>query len=167
METQDEEDRQLIRRDLQEHLAGFRDVPWWSMGMATLAELLEQEEEPGHLAAAHAAAVAGRDAWPGSPGGERCRSIAEEIEQSELELQTMQSDGLGRRSLQVRHKNLPAVYFRAYPADPKSQTDGREGPSTDAMKALIRDGQEFRNASLTCASCRRVTATVTYAGPEK
>ena len=34
-------------------------------------------------------------------------------------------------------------------------------------EALIRDGQEFRNASLTCASCRRVTATITYSGPEK
>ena len=34
-------------------------------------------------------------------------------------------------------------------------------------EALIRDGQEFKNASLTCASCRRVTATITYSGPEK
>ncbi|MBW8876364.1 MAG: hypothetical protein JF614_15460 [Acidobacteria bacterium] len=136
----DDEDRRLIRRDLEEHLATFRDVPWWSMGMATLADLLKQGEEPGHLARAHATAVAGRDAWPGSPGGERCRSIAEEIEQSGLQLTAMESDGLGRRSLQVRHKNLPAVYFRAYPAEPKSQA-GSERPSTDAMKALIRDGQ--------------------------
>ncbi|HEX7184186.1 MAG TPA: hypothetical protein VF756_20325, partial [Thermoanaerobaculia bacterium] len=30
-------ERQLIRRDLEERLPAFRDLPWWSMGMATLA----------------------------------------------------------------------------------------------------------------------------------
>jgi uncharacterized protein YfaS (alpha-2-macroglobulin family) len=138
----DEEDRRLIRRDLQEHLDAFRDVPWWSMGMATLADLLKQDEEPGHLAQAHAAAVAGRDAWPASPGGERCRSIVEEIEQPGFELQAMASDGIGRRSLQVRHKSLPAVYFRAYPADLlKTEIRYRDPSSSDAVRALIRDGR--------------------------
>ncbi|PYQ64950.1 MAG: hypothetical protein DMF53_06490 [Acidobacteria bacterium] len=112
------------------------------MGMATLAELLEQGEEPGHLAAAHAAAVAGRDAWPGSPGGERCKAIAERIELPVFQLQSMRSDGIGRRSLQVSHKNLPAVYLRAYPADLLG-TDTRFGgrPFEEAARALIRDGR--------------------------
>jgi uncharacterized protein YfaS (alpha-2-macroglobulin family) len=110
----DGEDRRLIRRELAARLAGFRDIPWWSMGMAVLARLQMQEEEPSHLARAHAAAVAGRDAWPSSSGGERCRAIAAEIEQPEFQLMAMESDGLGRRSLEVRHKNLAAVYFRAY-----------------------------------------------------
>ncbi|HEV7518122.1 MAG TPA: MG2 domain-containing protein, partial [Thermoanaerobaculia bacterium] len=114
----DDSDRRLLRRDLEEHLETLRDVPWWSMGMATLADLLQQGEEPGHLARAHAAAVACRDASPLSPGGERCRSIVLEIEAASFQLQAMESDGLGRRSLEVRHKNLPVVYFRAYPADP-------------------------------------------------
>jgi alpha-2-macroglobulin len=133
----DEEDRRLIRRDLQERLGAFRDVPWWSMGMATLADLLKQSGEPGGLARAHAAAAAGRDAWPGSPGGERCRSIAQEIERPVFVLGSLESDGIGRRSLQVRHKNLPALYFRAYPADLLE----RREPSADAIRALIRDGR--------------------------
>jgi uncharacterized protein YfaS (alpha-2-macroglobulin family) len=138
----DEEDRRLIRRGLQERLDGFRDVPWWSMGMATLAEMLEEGEEPGHLAKAHAAAVAGRDAWPGSPGGERCKAIAERIELPAFQLQSMGSDGIGRRSLQVSHKNLPAVYLRAYPAG-LLEADTRYGgrPSEAAVRALIRDGR--------------------------
>ncbi|MFL6234067.1 MAG: alpha-2-macroglobulin family protein, partial [Thermoanaerobaculia bacterium] len=137
----EEEDRRLIRHDLQEHLDSFRDVPWWSMGMATLAEMLKQEE-PGRFARAHAAAVAGRDAWPGSPGGERCRAIAGEIEQPVFQLRSMESDGIGRRSLQVSHKEVPVLYFRAYPAD-LLEMDARygAGPSDEAVRALIRDGR--------------------------
>ncbi len=113
----DEEDRRLISRDLEAYLEGFRDVPWWSMGMATLAELLMQEEEPGHFARAHAVAVAGRDAWPDSPGGKRCATIASAIELPGFRLEAMKSDGLGRRSLAVTHKNLSTLYFRAHTYD--------------------------------------------------
>ena len=137
----DGDDRRLIRRDLEEYLATLRDVPWWSMGMATLAQTLKGENEPGHLAQAHAVAVAGRDAWPGSPGGERCRSIAEDLEQPGLDLKAMASDGLGRRSLQVRHKNLSFVYFRAYPADPETEWSENVWTAADAFRALIRDGR--------------------------
>src|SRR5438552_8230202 len=31
--------------------------------------------------------------------------------------------------------------------------------------ALVHDSKEFRNVSLTCASCRRLTATIVYPGP--
>ncbi len=124
-EFPDGEDRRLIRREIEARLAGFRDVPWWSMGMATLARLeMAAENAPGHLVRAHTAAVAGRDAWPGSPGSERCRAIALEVEQPELRLQAMASDGLGRRSLEVRHKNLAAVYFRAYGSAPQPAYTG-------------------------------------------
>lgn len=136
----DEEDRRIIRRELEEHLDSFRDAPWWSMGMATLADLLKEGGGPGHLVQAHAAAVAGRDAWPDSLGGERCRTIAGEIEQPGFELQAMKSDGLGRRSLQVRHKNLSAVYFRAYPAVSSSQTRPQDRSTGEAIQALVRDG---------------------------
>ncbi|HSS78555.1 MAG TPA: alpha-2-macroglobulin family protein, partial [Thermoanaerobaculia bacterium] len=132
----DSDDRRLIRRDLETQLATLRDVPWWSMGMASLAQMLIAVNEPGHRAQAHAAAIAGRDAWPGSPGAERCRSIAEDIEQPGLDLVNMASDGLGRRSLQLRHKNLSAVYFRAYSAD--LQAEDYRWPQT--LPALIGDG---------------------------
>jgi alpha-2-macroglobulin len=137
----DGEDLRLIRRDLEERLPTLRDVPWWSMGMATLADLLTEGDEPGHLVQAHAAAVAGRDAWPGSPGGERCRSIAADIEQPTFELMAMESDGLNRRSLQVRSKNLTAVYFRAYPSDLKSQATPIAWPRSAAAPALIPGGR--------------------------
>jgi uncharacterized protein YfaS (alpha-2-macroglobulin family) len=133
-EFPDGEDRRLIRREIETRLDGFRDVPWWSTGMATLARLRMQEEEPGHLVRAHAAAVAGRDAWPGSPGSERCRAIALEIEKPELQLQAMASDGLGRRSLELRHKNFAAVYFRAYRSAPQPVYAGElSSPEVDDL----------------------------------
>jgi hypothetical protein len=49
-----ESDREIIRRDLEESLATARGLPWWSMGMATLAEFLMRSESPDHLVRAHA-----------------------------------------------------------------------------------------------------------------
>jgi len=112
------EDRALIQRDLSERLPAFRDLPWWSMGMATLAELIKKDVgSPGRLARAHEAAVAGRDAYPDSPGGARCRFMAEEIEYPGYDLAARQSDGLSRRSIGVTHRNLTEIYFRAYSLD--------------------------------------------------
>ena len=110
-----EEDRELIRRELEAVLPSFRDVPWWSMGMATLAELERQENDPNHLVRAHEAAVAGRDAYPDSPGGLRCRAIAEQIEAPEFSLASMSSDGLGRRSWRRSSPAAPGATARPDP----------------------------------------------------
>ena len=144
----EEEDRRLIRRDLEESLAAVRDLPWWSMGMAMLAEFLQQADDPGRLARAHEAALAGAAAWPDSPGGLRCQSIARRIEAPGFQLTAMTSDGLHRRSIQVVHKNLPALYFRAFPLDLRTQA-GKSG-----VGVSLGQLREFLRASRPVATWR-------------
>ncbi len=80
----DEEDRRLILRDLQERLDGFRDVPWWSMGMATLADLLRTDggarsPRPGacrrRRRPRRLAGIAGRRALPVDRRGDRAARL--------------------------------------------------------------------------------------------
>ncbi len=113
-----EDDRSAIRAALGEALVdlGTR-YAWWSMGQAALAEMVQQETAADALIRARAIADAGQQAHPSSVGGQRCRHIVASIEAPSYELSSMQTDGPGRRSLLIRHKNLPTVYFRAYRLD--------------------------------------------------
>src|SRR5262249_44469276 len=83
-------DRRQIRGALQADLLAARELPWWSMGMATLADF----ERGVSAAGAHATALAGAAAFPGSPGALRCLSIARAIESPEYRLSGMQEDGI-------------------------------------------------------------------------
>jgi len=114
------EERQLLRADLEERLPALRNVSWWAMGMATLAEFVRDE---GDLPEARRIAREGHAAYPKSPGGLRCLEIAEEIEAPGLELSGMASDGFGRRSLRVRHKGLSRLRFRAFAIDLKRRLE--------------------------------------------
>ncbi len=110
-------DREAIRADLARFLPAFRDVPWWAMGEAELAGMTREEERPDALARARAIAREGAAAYPDSAGGRRCRSIAALIEAPDYQLASMASDEPGRRSVEVTHRNLPRLFFRAYPFD--------------------------------------------------
>jgi hypothetical protein len=79
--------------------------------------MVQQETAADALIRARAIAEAGQQAHPSSVGGQRCRHIVASIEAPSYELSSMQTDGPGRRSLLIRHKNLPTVYFRAYRLD--------------------------------------------------
>ncbi len=111
----EEEDRRRIRQDLEERLPSYRDIPWWSMGMSVLSDFARTEPVPAPLVRAHEIAREGAEAWPKSPGGERSRQILREIEAPDFQLQAMQNDALERRSIQISHRNVGALYFRAYP----------------------------------------------------
>src|SRR6185295_13022957 len=89
-----------------------------------LAELAGQR---GDLVKARAVAQVGAQAYPGTPGAVLCRAILARIEAPTFELVSMQADGLRRPSLQVTHRNLPALYFRAYALD----LDGQIAASRD------------------------------------
>jgi len=39
-------DRERIKKDLEARLPGVRTYPWWSLGMATLAEFVKEEDTP-------------------------------------------------------------------------------------------------------------------------
>ncbi len=114
-----DDDREKIRGALEAALDRLgRGDRWWSFGQAQLAEWLEQGTAPDALVRARLAALAGVEAHPGSLGGRRCRQIVAAIEAPDYQLAAMASDGLGRRSIEVSHRNLEALWFRAYRLDP-------------------------------------------------
>jgi uncharacterized protein YfaS (alpha-2-macroglobulin family) len=129
-------DRRRIRADLAARLAPARDLAWWAEGQAVLAGLRQEENEPGALIEARAAALAGEQAYPRSRGAQDCRRIAATIESPAFQVQAMTSDGLGRRSIAVDHRNLKRLFFRAYAVDVRRRLEsGEDEPFPDDFSA--------------------------------
>lgn len=138
-------DREAIGAALKGVLPQYRDVAWWATGMATLAEFVRGEDRPGKLIRARELAQEGYKAYPSSIGGERCLSILKQIEAPDFQIASMSVDGMGKRSVEVSHQNLPALYFRAYAVDlderlRKAQTYNLLlGP--EEVKGLLKSGK--------------------------
>jgi uncharacterized protein YfaS (alpha-2-macroglobulin family) len=113
----EKEDRQIIQRDLERHLKAFADLPWWSQGMAQLAEFIRAEDEPDSLVRARRIALQGNAAYPDSAGGKHCLAIEKSIGSPDFTLSGMQNDHPQEKSLLVTHKNLKSLFFRAYAFD--------------------------------------------------
>jgi alpha-2-macroglobulin len=114
---QQENDRTAIRTALEAVLSGYREHAWWAMGQALLAEMVSEQSGPGKLVRARAIAEAGHQAYPGSPGGKRCLNLVKSIEAPHFQVSSMATDGPQKRSIQVSHRNLSGIFFRAYRAD--------------------------------------------------
>jgi len=113
-----DDDHLAIIANLKGVQAAFdRSLEWWSMGQAVLAEFVQQGSDADALINARGIALAGRDRHPSSVGGQRCNHIVAAIEQPNYTLAAMAVDGAGRRSIQVSHKNLETLYFRAWSYD--------------------------------------------------
>jgi hypothetical protein len=140
----DSSDRGAIRANLEKRLPRFRPLPWWAMGMAELSEFREAEDAPDNLIRAREAAQEGLRAYPDSVGGRVCGDRIAAIERPEFQLAAMASDAPNRRSIQLTHKNLAAVHFRAYALDIErriaSASDYNLLPSGTDVRELIRSG---------------------------
>jgi uncharacterized protein YfaS (alpha-2-macroglobulin family) len=111
-------DRVAIIANLEKVQGSFdRSLEWWSMGQAVLAEFVQARTDSDALIRARENALAGRDRHPASVGGQRCNHIVAAIEQPGYSLAAMAVDGAGKRSLQVSHKNLETLFFRAWSYD--------------------------------------------------
>jgi len=135
------DDRLAIRR----HLEGVQErfsstFGWWSMGQVVLAEFIRSESDPDALVRARAAAIVGRDRHPGSIGGQRCANIAASIEAPSYSLAAMATDGADRRSIQISHRNLAALHFRAYRYD---LVDFIEGAEDYNLQPHYREAEEI------------------------
>ncbi|HLN57817.1 MAG TPA: MG2 domain-containing protein, partial [Thermoanaerobaculia bacterium] len=119
----EEEDRRRIEKDLEERLSSPADVPWFAVGKAHLAEFVERPDLSGDLVRARAIAEEGRRAYPDSIGGRRCLAIVKRIEAPDYQVRAMQSDGPGRRSILVSHKNVRSLRFRAFALDLAQRVD--------------------------------------------
>ncbi|HQR68484.1 MAG TPA: MG2 domain-containing protein, partial [Thermoanaerobaculia bacterium] len=137
-------DREAVRKDLGRRLPAFRDVAWWAMGQAELAEATRSGEGPTALVRARALALEGATAYPDAVGGLRCRSIAAAIEAPDYQLASMSSDGPGKRSIEVRHRNLSALHFRAYRFDLEARLSAAKDynllPAWRELADLVRNG---------------------------
>ena len=111
------EDRARVLAYLEQGLPAFRGVPWWAVGMAELAGIVRADEAPDALVEARTIAEQGRQAYPDSIGGQQCRAIVESIQAPDFQITSMMLDAARRRSLQVMHRNLPALHFRAWRRD--------------------------------------------------
>jgi alpha-2-macroglobulin len=110
----DAADAKRVREHLAAHLKGFRNVPWWARGQAQLARMTLAT---GQTVTAYALAKQGAEAYPDALGGQLCRSIMSQLEVKELGAAAMRVDGPAKRSIEVNHRNVGAVYIRAYALD--------------------------------------------------
>ena len=133
-------DRGAIRKDLESRLPRYRAVAWWAMGMAELAQFREADETPDGMnrIRAREAALEGRRAYPQSAGGRRCADVVAAIERPDYQLAAMSSDSPNRRSIELTHTNVPAVFFRAYALDLQRRIE------TAADYNLLPAGNEVR-----------------------
>src|SRR6266542_2878238 len=135
----EEEDRRRIEKDLEERLSSVADVPWFAMGKAQLAEFVQRPDLSGDLVRARAIAEEGRRAYPDSIGGRRCLAIVKRIEAPDYQLRTMQSDGPGRRSILVSHKNVRNLRFRAFALDLAQRVQAVRN-----QYSILANGEELR-----------------------
>ncbi len=140
------EDRLRIRQQAEQLLAGKEELPWWSSGMAALANMLRAEEGADRLAAARDAAAAGAAAHPDSVGGAACRQLVQFLEGSDFSLAAMQTDAANRRSIEITHRNLKKLYFHAYPVDLERQLHSSQ------QRQLFPQGDELRQLLTTKAA---------------
>lgn len=122
-----------------------RQLPWWSMAMAELAEAVRAEASADALVRAREVAHEGRRAHPQSPGGARCAFIIAGIEAPQYTVQMMQSDGLAKPSILVQHANLERLHFRAVRLDPEQRLAAADDwswlPRWDEAEKLLRTRQ--------------------------
>lgn len=135
----DKADRALLRAHLEEVLNKHRDLPWWAKGQAQLAQMVRNGE--GDLVHARELALTGYNAFPSTVGGKRCLNIVRAIEQPHFLLNGVLTDATKKRSIQVRHKSLKALYFRAYAYDLRQHINGSTDynllPSYREMKEML------------------------------
>jgi uncharacterized protein YfaS (alpha-2-macroglobulin family) len=113
----EDSDRKFIQNSLEKYLELRGDIPWWSEGMAQLAEFVRTEEEPDSLVRARQIAIRGRMPFPDSVGGRHCLAVIESIEAPGYSLSGMMNDNPQKKSILVTHKNLGRIYFRVYAID--------------------------------------------------
>ncbi|MBN2319183.1 MAG: hypothetical protein JXR49_08895 [Acidobacteria bacterium] len=111
------DDRAHLRERLINYLEPLTDIPWWSEGMAQLAEFIQPEDEPDSLYRARRIALLGQLAFPNSFGGRHCDAIIGNIESPGYSLSGMHNDNPQKRSILISHNNLEKIYFRAYAID--------------------------------------------------
>ncbi|MBK8014981.1 MAG: hypothetical protein IPK13_26990 [Deltaproteobacteria bacterium] len=112
--TTDPSVKARLRKVLRDRANADRNVPWWSMSMATLATF---ERNAGMLVRALKTAQDGQKAHPGSMGSLICRDIVQALTGPDFFLASMAQDGPRKRSILLTHRNVERLWLRAYRID--------------------------------------------------
>ena len=94
-----------------------RSLPWWSRARMTAAEMWHGGDPDEGALRAHQIATTARDAHPQSVGGRLAAALIENLEAPQIQIQGMWADGPNRRSIELSHRNLEQVHFRAWAID--------------------------------------------------
>ncbi|MBL8951390.1 MAG: hypothetical protein JNK82_11465, partial [Myxococcaceae bacterium] len=132
-----EDERAALVADLESRLGPTKDLAWSAAARGLLAEWVR---EAGDVARARTIALEGAKAFPGTYGGMRCDHVVKSIEAPDYLLQGMESDGPGRRSLELSARNLKTVYFRAWQVDMEQTLQRSEYsllPQDEEVRRLI------------------------------
>ena len=103
-----------------------------------VAATLREADKPKE---AHAMAKAGADAFPGHAFGKLCANIVKDLESKALDVRTESNWTPAGADIDIDHRNLGRVWFRAYRRDwspGKATLDNDPVPDNeDAMKSLL------------------------------
>ncbi|PTL78255.1 alpha-2-macroglobulin [Vitiosangium sp. GDMCC 1.1324] len=146
-------DKARILRHMDAYLEGYRKVPWWAMGQGWLAELERSEDRPVRARARAQGCVA---AFPESLGGKRCAQLVAELDAPEFSVSSMHSDGPRKRSIEVTHRNVSRLYFRAYAYDVESRL--AKGALYDELLGIDGDSSSTKELRRRIESERPVAA---------
>lgn len=111
------ESKEKLIGSLKREIESKKSVSWVSMGYAELAELHRSNDDAKALVTALSIATKGNELHPKSPGAARCRDIVSSIKQPSLNVEGMNIDGNGKRTLSINYKNLSKLYFRSVRVD--------------------------------------------------
>ncbi len=106
-------DRKKIRISLATYIDSIKKSPWTARALGELAELTKEQ---GFLVEAYKIAKDCSKDFSADQA-KKCAYVAKMIEQPSLNLTVMKNDSLNKRSILISHKNLKAVFFRAYKVD--------------------------------------------------
>ena len=104
----------ILIQELSKLVKDFASYPWWSTGQYQYAKLLQKK---GLLVKACNAAMTGYNKYPQSLGGKKCLRLAQSIKAPYFNIRTMSVDRNNVKSLEIQHKNITKLYFRAYKVD--------------------------------------------------
>jgi alpha-2-macroglobulin len=128
-----------VRAALEALLPTVSALPWSATGRATLAGWVEGT---GDAVKALAIAREGLKAFPDSLGGKQCAHLVARIQSPDYSFTAMQADGLERRSIDVSHKNVEQLYFRAWKLDFEREVYGGRAyqvlPERENLKGILR-----------------------------
>lgn len=120
------QDRELLIQSLAQlqNEKNSKKHVWWAAGQALWAQqLMEITEDEDRFIRALEVINNALQAYPDSFGAKKCMHFKSDILRPHFEFQTMSHDGENKRSLQVVYKNIPKLYFRAYPLNLKKEIE--------------------------------------------